>query len=523
MDGVSKSFGDQKLYESVNIKISVGEKVLICGENGCGKTTLVRMITGQMKPDCGDVYIDPTIKIAQLNQYENFDESLNVNQYIENIFQKVVSLEKELRSMEEKFPWNYSDSIINEYNEILDHFEALGGYRHLHQKKEFIRVFGFEDMLEKSIGKLSGGEQQYLRLAAVIYNAAPVLILDEPFTFLDHVKAVWLVSYLKSINKTVIIVSHDVYLVREFATDVISISNWRVKKFKNGYDSFKIESKVDQNKSTQINTTIENYIAEREASIQQRKEWMQKAENKHQHAVVIRRMERDIVKARGNKHVRKEVLEFDISKLVPSQTTDNKELLIQLVDVTKNWGSKRLLQNISLSIYEQEHYIFLGDNGTGKTTLLNLITKNIAPTNGEIIYIKKFVLSYLPQLDSHYDNHITTFKYISDFTVLSKKELEMAYSDYFECGFWDKQLSYLSGGEKKRLFLFSHLLRPFDILVLDEPTTFVDDNAKNKIIDMINSTEHCVIIVTHEPEVFNRVNGRKILLSNGNLQPAILK
>lgn len=112
MDGVSKSFGDQKLYESVNIKISVGEKVLICGENGCGKTTLVRMITGQMKPDCGDVYIDPTIKIAQLNQYENFDESLNVNQYIENIFQKVVSLEKELRSMEEKFSWNYSDSII---------------------------------------------------------------------------------------------------------------------------------------------------------------------------------------------------------------------------------------------------------------------------------------------------------------------------------------------------------------------------------------------------------------------------
>lgn len=359
----------------------------------------------------------------------------------------------------------------------------MGGYQYLQQKNEFVKVFGFEDILEKSIGKLSGGEQQYLRLASVIYNTASLLILDEPFTFLDHTKALWLVNYLKSSNKTVIIVSHDFYLVREFATDIIHISNWSVKKFKNGYDSFESERTADQHKSAQVNTTIENYITEREASILQRKEWMRKAENKHQHAVIIRRMERDIEKARSNKRAMKDILDFDITKLVSSQAAISNDLLIEISDVTKNWGCNSLLQNISLSIYEQEHYIFLGDNGAGKTTLLNLIMKKIEPTSGEIVYKKKFVLSYLPQLDPCYDNRITAFKYISDFTSLSQKELESAYSEYFDAGFWDKCLSYLSGGERKRLFLFSHLLRPFDILVLDEPTTFVDDNAKNKIID----------------------------------------
>lgn len=257
----------------------------------------------------------------------------------------------------------------------------------------------------------------------------------------------------------------------------------------------------------------------RQTSILQKTEWIKKAENKHQYAVMIHRMKRDVEKARHHKQNLKEILPFDISKLVSIQAADSNDLLIRLIRVTKSLDGNVLLRNISLSIYENVHYVFIGDNGTGKTTLLNLIMKNIAPTSGEIVYKKEFSISYLPQIEPNYNDRITAFSYISNFTPLSVKELEMTYSDYFECGFWNKHLCNLSGGEKRRLFIFCRLLHPFDILVLDEPTTFVDDNAKNKIIDMINSTSHCVIIVTHDPDVFSRVNGKKILLSNGILQP----
>lgn len=248
MNGVSKSFNGQKLYESVNIKINVGEKILIFGENGCGKTTLIHMITGETEPDSGNVWIDKTVKFAKLDQYEIFNDKLSVKQYIENIFHEVILLEKQLRSIEKIFSRDYSDLIFNQYSELLNRFEAMGGYNYLQQENEFIMRFGLEDKLEKSIDKLSGGEQQYLRLASVIYSAASLIILDEPFTFLDQTKAIWLVNYLKAINKTVILVSHDSYLAREFATDVISIDNWKVKKYKNGYDSFETEKESDRKK-----------------------------------------------------------------------------------------------------------------------------------------------------------------------------------------------------------------------------------------------------------------------------------
>ncbi len=517
---VSKSFGNQRLYENVNIKICYGDKVLICGENGSGKTTLLRLITGQLQPDDGIVYMDHTVKTAQLDQIEIPDHDLTVIQYINSLFSEAASLEKELKSLAEQFSGKHLETAMEKYDECLTRFEALGGYDYLRRREEFIHRFSLEDVLKKPVNQLSGGEQQYLRLASVLFSNASLLILDEPFTFLDHTKSSWLKDYLQAVSKTVIIVSHDFHLAREFATVVISIQDWKVQEYRNGFDAFEEKSLADRRRIKQANSSINQYIMDRESAIQQRKEWMRKAENKHQHAIMIHRLERDIKKAEGCRHEIKQSLEFDISKLVFSLEDDSNNMLIRLKNVTKELDGKTVLRKLSLSIYENEHYVILGKNGAGKTTLLDLITKNSMPTDGEIIYSRRIKVSYLRQIDSFCDNGISAYEYINQFRRASRDELEEVYTDYFEKDFWDKRLSLLSGGERKRLFLFGHLLQPFDVLVLDEPTSFVDNHTKEMIISMINSSNHCVIVVTHEPKVFNHMKGIKLHLYDGNLHLA---
>ena len=516
-DEVSKRFDDQILYTDVNIKILEGEKILLCGENGCGKTTLIRMITGEIQPDTGTVFLEKEVKIAKLEQFENLAVNNTVDEYIENIFGYITALEKEIRLLENSFTVNYSEKVANEYAQLLELFDTIGGYTYLKKKDEFVHIFGFESILNRSVNTLSGGEQQYLRLASTIFSDASILILDEPFTFLDKGKTFWLLEFLKKIEKTIIIISHDFNLVQEFVTSIINIKDWKIKKYKNGYEDFLKESSLERERNSQYNTTLDNYIAKRIESIEKRKQWMKKAENKHQHAVMIRRLERDVDKAEKSKNKQKRLKSYNISAMIKNDANDSHELLISLMNVSLTYDKACILNNISLDIYANQHYLILGENGAGKTTLLNLIMKNIAPSQGSITYTKKIIFSSLTQFDFYINVKMTCLDVLSTILNYTKDEWISKYSEYFEPDFWDKRISVLSGGELKKFLIFTCLLKDFDILVLDEPTTFVDIQTKYSIIKMLNSCNKCIIIVTHDSDVFMNMAGTKLIMDNGKI------
>jgi ATP-binding cassette subfamily F protein 3 len=176
-----------------------------------------------------------------------------------------------------------------------------------------------------------------------------------------------------------------------------------------------------------------------------------------------------------------------------------------------------ILDDISLDIKENEHYLFLGDNGVGKTTLLNIIMKNIIPSEGNVIYTKKIKISSLDQFNFDIDTNQTCLDILSTISSNTRTEWINNYSAYFETDFWDKRLSILSGGELKKLFIFMCLLKDFDILLLDEPTAFVDTYAKSSIVKMLESCNKCIIIVTHDPYICENFSGTKYILSQGKI------
>lgn len=517
LEDVSKSFDSQLLYESVCLRILSGEKVLLCGDNGCGKTTLTRLMTGDLVPDKGTVTIAPEIKISKLEQFENLTADITVSKYIENTFISIISIEKQLRQLETAFTEEYSESVSMRYAQLVDSFESAGGYDYLRKKDEFLHEFGLLNALDRYVITLSNGEQQYLRLASTIFSEASLLILDEPFTFLDNRKTKWLLNYLKNIKKTVVVISHDFYLAREFATSVINIKNWQVKKYKCGFDSFLEESSLENMRHTQFNTTIDNYISERKESIAKQKEWMKKAKNKHQHAVLIHRLERDIVQAQKNKYENKKNNKFDISSMVENEYNQNNELLIELKNIKMLFDGMCILDNVSISIYSNTHYLILGENGAGKTTLLNIMMKKFLPTQGDVRYLRKIAFASPEQLCVDIKRHHTCIEAINQICSKTKEECISEYSEYFDDDFWDKRIYNLSGGELRKFHVFLCLLREFDILVLDEPTIFVDAYIKSSIIKMINLCNKCVVVVTHDIELINNMHANKLYINNGSV------
>lgn len=422
-----------------------------------------------------------------------------------------------MRIIEQRFADEFQATLFDEYNQTLDSFEAEGGYQFLQKREEFLHVFGLENVLDRQVKTLSGGEQQYLRLAAVIFSKASLLVLDEPFSFLDEGKRLWLLSYIREVKKTVILISHDNSLLSEFATDVINIHNWKVKKYTVRYDTFLTQRDNEDTRYEQLNQTADQQIEQKEASIVKRKQWMKKAYDKHKHAVIIHRLERDIEKIQKQKYAVKEIKDFSVSQMVRDYNL-TEGLLIQVKEVSKCFGERCLFDRVSLSVYSNKHYYIWGENGAGKTTLLSIIMKNIDPSQGEVIYRRKIIFSSLEQMQNKLDRKMSCLEMMEKVANCSLEDCIAKYSSLFDKDFWNKKLWILSGGELRKFMIFISLLHEFDVLVLDEPTTFIDMQTRSNIIQMLNACSKCVIVVTHDPELFDQAAGVKLLLQDGMLE-----
>ncbi len=502
---VSKFYLTQKLYDNVNFTINSKDKIAILGNNGVGKSTLLKLIMGEEFADDGEIVIDENTVISYFDQFGKIDLDKKVSELLDIPFEKVIKLQSELEEMAGKFSDENidMDSLMEEYSKLNDEFESLGGYSYLHIQSEFSEIFGFSDKLERKFSELSGGERQYIRLAITLFNPSNLIILDEPLSFFDKNKTAWLTKFINESNKSFLIISHNIDFIRSFTKKVFHINNYSVTSYECDYNTFLKEKKLKLIEERKLNKSKDEIIERTEIASQRKLYLLEKTNAKHAQAVILRRMERELERLSNEKIEFSPEYKYEYTALPDEIYIKDREIegaIINLSNVSKEFTDKVLYKNVNFTVGKDTKICLVGENGSGKSTLLKILLGKEAPSSGEVTINSKAKITYIEQENSFENEKLSVYEYLEEKIGLSPDFIESAIDTLFnyEKEFRDKRIFMLSGGEKKRLEIFANILLDTDLLVIDEPTTYMDDYSRTTIASMLLAYKGAVILVSHD-------------------------
>ena len=508
---IDKTFIDNHVIKNASFHIEDYEKAAIVGINGAGKSPLLKIITGQLSADDGLVTFAKDKSFGYLAQHQAVDSENTIFDELLTVKQEVLDLEASIRQTEADMKSVSGDELellLKKYTNLTNRFEAINGYAY---KSEIIGIlnglgFGEEDF-GKKVATLSGGQKTRVALGKLLLQKPDLIMLDEPTNHLDLNSIAWLETYLLNYKGAVIIVSHDRYFLDRIATKIIEIDHGNVSSFNGNYSDYAIQT--------------EHLRAE------QMKAYLnQQREIKHQEEVIDKlrqfNREKSIKRAESREKMLDKVERLDKPTevksdmkltLTPHRTSGNDVLQIQ--GLSKRFGNQNLFENISFEIKRGEHVAIIGDNGTGKTTLLKIINELIPADSGTIKLGANVEIGYYDQ--EHHVLHMdkTLFEEISDdYPDLTNTEIRNTLAAFLFTG--DdvfKKISALSGGERGRVSLAKLMLSEANFLILDEPTNHLDITSKEILETALNAYEGTVLYVSHDRYFINRTASRILELT----------
>lgn len=506
VSNIDKSFHEVPILRNVSFHIEDYDKAAIVGINGAGKTTLLRIIMGELSADAGVVSISRDKTIGYLSQHEAvsgentiYDELLSVKQNIIDLEQKMRSVELQMKSATE----DALQRLMNTYADLTHAFESANGYAYKSELTGVLKGLGFaEEEFTHPVSTLSGGQKTRVALGKLLLLKPDLIILDEPTNHLDMSSITWLETYLRSYKGAVIIVSHDRYFLDRISNKVIEIDNTKSTVFSGNYSDYAVKKETLR-------------IAEYNAYMKQQQEI------KHQEAVIEKlksfNREKSIRRAESREKMldKIDVLEKPVEvrtdmhiKLEPKYVSGNDVLHVE--NLSKSFGTLTLFEHLSFDIKKGEHVAIIGDNGTGKTTILKMINDLIASDTGEIRLGANVAIGYYDQ--EHHVLHMdkTLFEEISDdYPALTNTEIRNTLAAFLFTG--DdvfKQIKALSGGERGRVSLAKLMLSEANFLILDEPTNHLDIQSKEILEDALNAYTGTVLYVSHDRYFINKTASR---------------
>lgn len=508
---IHKSFQETPVLQDVSFHIEACDKAAIVGINGAGKTTLLRIIMGELSPDEGIVTISKDTSIGYLSQNqavsgENsiYDELLSVRQNIVALEQRIRSVELQMKSAsEETLP-----GLMEHYANLTHAFESANGYAYKSELTGVLKGLGFEESeFSKSIDTLSGGQKTRVALGKLLLQKPDMIILDEPTNHLDMSSITWLETYLLNYKGAVILVSHDRYFLDRIAGKVIELDNTKATVFTGNYSAY--AAKKEMLRIAQYNAYMN-----------------QQREIKHQEAVIEKlrsfNREKSIKRAESREKMldKIEVLEKPVEvrsdmklHLEPRILSGNDVLHVE--NISKSFDGLTLFTQLSFDIRRGEHVAIIGDNGTGKTTILKILNELLPPDDGMIRLGANVEIGYYDQEHHVLHPHKTLFEEISDdYPYLNNTEIRNTLAAFLFTG--DdvfKKIGSLSGGERGRLSLAKLMLSESNFLILDEPTNHLDIMSKEILEDALNSYTGTVLYVSHDRYFINRTAGRILELN----------
>ena len=506
VSNIHKSFNEIPVLRNVSFHIEDYDKAAIVGINGAGKTTLLRIIMGELSADEGIVTVSRDKTIGYLSQHEAVSGDNTIYDELLSVKQELIDLEQKMRAVELQMKTASGDALqqlMNAYTNLTHDFETGGGYAYRSELTGVLKGLGFqEEEFGRSVSTLSGGQKTRVALGKLLLLKPDLIILDEPTNHLDMSSITWLETYLLNYRGAVIIVSHDRYFLDRIANKVIELDNTRATVFTGNYSDYAARKEALRAAEYSAYMKQQQEIRHQEAVIEKlrsfnREKSIRRAESRVKMLNKLEVLDKP-TEVRADMHL----------TLAPKFTSGNDVLHVE--ELSKSFGSLTLFEHLSFDIKKGEHVAIIGDNGTGKTTILKLINELTAPDTGEIRLGSNVAVGYYDQ--EHHVLHMekTLFEEISDdYPSLTNTEIRNTLAAFLFTG--DdvfKQVRTLSGGERGRVSLAKLMLSEANFLILDEPTNHLDIMSKEILEDALNAYTGTVLYVSHDRYFINKTASR---------------
>lgn len=506
--GVSMSFVERTLFENVSFDIEKRDKMGFIGRNGTGKTTLFKILTGELDRTGGDVFLSSDAKIGYMRQHACTDPNRSVFEELRLVFTPLIEMEKEIERLTSLIDKGAGDmdTLISQQTALIDKFNRDGGLTYNSRTRSALLGLGFcEDDFERSVGSLSGGQASKLSLAKLLLSSADVLLLDEPTNHLDINAVRWLESFIKDFPGAALIISHDRYFLDAVTNKTIELEHKRIQCYEGNYTVFMEKKAHELEAARRLYERDSREIKRIESIVEQQKRW---GREHNFITAASKQKEADRIKERL---VKPENEESAIKlKFEPRRESGNDVLICR--NISKSFGEAQVLNNINMHIRKGERVFIVGANGCGKTTLFKILCGEYEASFDQLTFGARVDVGYFDQMQSDLNPKNDPFSEISDaYPMMNNTQIRSALGSFLLKG--DdvfKPISALSGGERARIALLKLVLSGANFFLLDEPTNHLDTPSREALENTLAEYEGTMLIISHDRYFINKLADRII-------------
>ena len=505
------SFGERELFRNVNFDINDKEKVGFIGSNGVGKTTILKLIRGELEPTEGAVIIGKDARLGYMEQHTCSKKGRTLYDELISVFDELINLEIEINQVNYRLEHGLGnmEEDLRRQDELTTKFNNDGGLTFRSRTRSALLGLGFtEEDFGLTTDKLSGGQRSKVALAKLLLSKSNLLLLDEPTNHLDIKSVEWLEGFLKNYNGAIFVISHDRYFLDRITDKTVELENRKVRCFKGNYSEFLVKKKAEQQAIEDKYEADMREIQRLEGVVAQQRQW-----NREKNIKTAESKLKQIERIKEQLVIPDSKVERIRFHFEPKCVSGNDVIIAD--GLSKSFGNKLIFKNASLHITRGERVFILGDNGCGKTTFLKTLMGQYAPDDGTFMFGENLFKGYFDQVQAGLDLNKTAIEEIwSRYPKMTQTQVRSALAAFlFKGDDVFKKISELSGGERARIALLSLMLGGYNLLLLDEPTNHLDAFSREELENTLLDYDGTMLIVSHDRYFINKLSTRILELS----------